>query len=122
MITAEEFLEPPILQSVVMVICMHGTTVRKKKGFLNSVTRFSFGDLQGLKYLANQRRYFDKLVDTAVLLLAKCGGTDCGFSLSSTIVNYILQRDGVDSARLMYKRWVHICMHASQVFHMLTYL
>ncbi|XP_075486834.1 uncharacterized protein LOC142526370 [Primulina tabacum] len=62
--------------------------------------------VMGLKYLANQRHYFDKLVDTAVLLLAKYGGTDCGFSLSSTIVNYILQRDGVDRARIMYKRFL----------------
>lgn len=41
----------------------------------------------------------------SVLLLAKDGGNDSGFSLSSTIVNYVLQRDGVKSAREMYKRW-----------------
>ncbi|XP_073118522.1 uncharacterized protein [Henckelia pumila] len=62
--------------------------------------------LMGLKYFANQRHYFDKLVDTAVLLLAKYGGSDCGFSLSSIIVNYILQRDGVDSTRLVSKRFL----------------
>ncbi|KZV16145.1 hypothetical protein F511_13281 [Dorcoceras hygrometricum] len=62
--------------------------------------------LMGLQYFANQRHYFDKLVDTAVPLLTKYGGNDCGFSLSSTIVNFILQRDGIDSTRLMYKRFL----------------
>ncbi|XP_073309174.1 uncharacterized protein [Primulina huaijiensis] len=62
--------------------------------------------LMGLKYFANQRHYFDKLVDTAVLSLAEYGGNDFGFSLSSIIVNYILQRDGVDSSRLVYKRFL----------------
>ncbi|XP_042026743.1 U3 small nucleolar RNA-associated protein 6 homolog [Salvia splendens] len=60
----------------------------------------------GLKYFANQRRHFDELVEMSVLLLAKDGGNDSGFSLSSTIVNYVLQRDGVERAREMYKRFL----------------
>ncbi|XP_011096052.1 U3 small nucleolar RNA-associated protein 6 homolog isoform X2 [Sesamum indicum] len=66
----------------------------------------SLSPSKGLKYFANQRQYFDKLVETSLLLLAKDGGSDSGFSLSSTIVNYILQRDGVESAREMYKRFL----------------
>ncbi|KAL0363210.1 UNVERIFIED_CONTAM: U3 small nucleolar RNA-associated protein 6 [Sesamum calycinum] len=62
--------------------------------------------IMGLKYFANQRQYFDKLVETSLPLLAKDGGSDSGFSLSSTIVNYILQRDGVESAREIYKRFL----------------
>lgn len=62
--------------------------------------------VMGLKYFANQRHHFDKLVGMSVLLLAKDGGNDSGFSLSSTILNFILQRDGVESAREMYKRFL----------------
>ncbi|XP_042029719.1 U3 small nucleolar RNA-associated protein 6 homolog [Salvia splendens] len=62
--------------------------------------------IMGLKYFANQRRHFDDLVEMSVLLLTKDGGNDSGFSLSSTIVNYILQRDGVERAREMYKRFL----------------
>ncbi|KAK6149739.1 hypothetical protein DH2020_017264 [Rehmannia glutinosa] len=62
--------------------------------------------IMGLKYFANQRRHFDKLVETSILVLAKYGGSDSGFSLSSTILNFILQRDGVESARKMYKRFL----------------
>lgn len=39
-------------------------------------------------------------------LLAKDGGSDGGFSLSSAIVNYVLQKDGLRSAREMYRRYV----------------
>lgn len=63
--------------------------------------------LQGLKYFANHRHHFDKLVEMSLLLVAKDGGKggkDSGFSLSSTVLNYILQRDGVEKARGMYKR------------------
>lgn len=42
--------------------------------------------------------------------LAKDGGSDSGFSLSSTIINLIHQRDGVESSRKMYKRWVSNCI------------
>lgn len=65
-----------------------------------------FLHLQGLKYFANQRHHLDKLVETSFLLLAKDGGSDSGFSLSSAIVNFVLQRDGVKPAREIYRRWV----------------
>ncbi|KAL3519447.1 hypothetical protein ACH5RR_017596 [Cinchona calisaya] len=60
--------------------------------------------LMAFKYFAHHRQYFDKLVETSILALAKYGGSDNGFSLSSTIVNFVLQRDGVQSAREIYTR------------------
>ncbi|XP_023742761.1 uncharacterized protein LOC111890920 [Lactuca sativa] len=62
--------------------------------------------LMGLKYFANQKQYFDKLVDISVSCLTRDGGSDDGFSLSSTIVNFILQKNGIQSARDMYKRFL----------------
>ncbi|KAI3495187.1 hypothetical protein L1887_37401 [Cichorium endivia] len=62
--------------------------------------------LMGLKYFANQKHYFDKLVDISLSCLIRDGGSDDGFSLSSTIVNFILQRNGIQSARDMYKRFL----------------
>lgn len=62
--------------------------------------------MKGLKYFANQKQYFDKLVDISVSCLTRDGGSDDGFSLSSTIVNFILQKNGIQSARDMYKRYV----------------
>ncbi|KAL2495409.1 RNA-proCES [Forsythia ovata] len=62
--------------------------------------------LMGLKYFANQRHHFDKLVETSLVLLAKDGGSDSGFSLSSAIVKFVLQSDGVKPAREIYKRFL----------------
>lgn len=62
--------------------------------------------LMALKFFANQRRYFDKLVEMSLGLLAKYGGSDGGFSLSSAIVQFFLQKDGIQSAREMYKRYL----------------
>ncbi|KAL2475659.1 RNA-processing protein [Abeliophyllum distichum] len=62
--------------------------------------------LMGLKYFANQRHHFDKLVETSLVLLANDGGSDSGFSLSSAIVKFVLQSDGVKPAREIYKRFL----------------
>ncbi|KAL4563031.1 hypothetical protein LXL04_027062 [Taraxacum kok-saghyz] len=62
--------------------------------------------VMGLKYFANEKHYFDKLVDISISCLIKDGGSDDGFSLSSTIVNFILQKNGIQSARDMYKRFL----------------
>ncbi|XP_052183683.1 uncharacterized protein LOC127795817 [Diospyros lotus] len=62
--------------------------------------------LMGLKYFANQKHYFDKLVELALVSLTKDGGSDNGFSLSSTIINFVLQKDGIQYARDMYKRFL----------------
>lgn len=45
-------------------------------------------------------------MEISLVLLAKDGGSDVGFSLSSAIVNFVLQKDGIQSAREMYKRCV----------------
>ncbi|XP_071686729.1 uncharacterized protein [Rutidosis leptorrhynchoides] len=62
--------------------------------------------LMGLKYFSNQKSYFEKLVDISISLLMRDGGSDDGFSLSSAIVNFALQRNGIQSARDMYKRFL----------------
>nr|GMD85995.1 U3 small nucleolar RNA-associated protein 6 homolog [Ipomoea batatas] len=62
--------------------------------------------LMALKVCSSHKQIFDKLIDTAVVLLAKDGGSDGGFSLSSAIVNYVLQKDGLRSAREMYRRFI----------------
>lgn len=61
--------------------------------------------MQALKFFANKRRYFKKLVEISLNLLARDGGSDDGFSLSSAIVNFVLQKDGIQSARDIYKRY-----------------
>ncbi|KAK9064170.1 hypothetical protein SSX86_015550 [Deinandra increscens subsp. villosa] len=60
----------------------------------------------GLKYFSNHKHYFDKLVDISLSSLIRDGGSDDGFSLSSTIVNFALQKNGIQSARDMYKRFL----------------
>lgn len=62
--------------------------------------------IQALKFYANQRQYFDKLVDISVISLTRHGGSENGFSLSSAIVTFILQKDGIQQARDIYKRYV----------------
>ncbi|KAA8520095.1 hypothetical protein F0562_014351 [Nyssa sinensis] len=61
--------------------------------------------LMAFKFFANQRHYFDKLVEISLVSLAKDGGSDNVFSLSSAIVNFVL-RDGIQCAREMYKRFL----------------
>lgn len=59
---------------------------------------------QALKYFAKDKKYLDKLVETTLISVAKYGGSDDGFSLSSAIVNFMLQKDGIHKARKAYKR------------------
>ncbi|EPS64980.1 hypothetical protein M569_09795 [Genlisea aurea] len=73
-----------------------------------SITEAETVWLTGLKYFADHRSYFDKLVELSFLLLTRDGGCDDGFSLSSVIVNYVLERDGVESARNVYKRFLRL--------------
>ncbi|KAJ1405572.1 U3 small nucleolar RNA-associated protein 6 [Sesbania bispinosa] len=62
--------------------------------------------LKALKFFANQRQHFDKLVEISVVSLARDGGSENGFSLSSAIISFILQKDGVQQARDIYKRFL----------------
>ncbi|PIN13593.1 HAT (Half-A-TPR) repeat-containing protein [Handroanthus impetiginosus] len=108
-----------ILRLSIEIKCSQNESLSRSKADLqyifdllrNILTKVSISEaenlwIMGLKYFATQGRHFDKLVETAFLLLARDGGCDKGFSLSSTIVNVILQRDGVESAREMYKRFL----------------
>ncbi|KAI5414571.1 hypothetical protein KIW84_040164 [Lathyrus oleraceus] len=61
---------------------------------------------KAFKFYASKRRYFDKLVEISFLPLARDGGSESGFSLSSTIVGFILQKDGIHKARDTYKRFL----------------
>jgi len=62
--------------------------------------------IQALKFYANQRQYFDKLVEISVVTLVRDGGSENGFSLSSAIVSFVLQKDGIQQTRDIYKRYV----------------
>ncbi|MCD7471444.1 U3 snoRNP protein [Datura stramonium] len=62
--------------------------------------------LMALRYFSAHKQFLDKLVETSMTLLAKDGGSDDGFSLSSTIVSFVLQRDGLGNARELYKRFL----------------
>lgn len=62
--------------------------------------------LVALKVFGNQNQYFDKLVEIAFVALAKNGANESEFSLSSVIVNFVLQKDGVERAREMYRRFL----------------
>jgi U3 small nucleolar RNA-associated protein 6 len=45
-------------------------------------------------------------VEISVFSLARDGGSESGFSLSSAIVSFILEKDGIHKARDIYKRYV----------------
>ncbi|RDX88189.1 U3 small nucleolar RNA-associated protein 6-like protein, partial [Mucuna pruriens] len=62
--------------------------------------------LMALKFYANQRQYFDKLVEISVVTLVRDGGSENGFSLSSAIVSFVLQKDGMQQTRDIYKRYL----------------
>ncbi|TKW29986.1 hypothetical protein SEVIR_2G004400v4 [Setaria viridis] len=57
-----------------------------------------------MKLFSNEKIYFEKLVKCAMLSLSLAGGSDLGASVSSAIVGWYLQRDGMKQARKMYKR------------------
>lgn len=62
--------------------------------------------MQALKFFANQKHYFEKLVEISLISVAKDVGSEYGFSLPSAIINFVLQKDGIQHAREMYKRYV----------------
>ncbi|PON35028.1 U3 small nucleolar RNA-associated protein [Parasponia andersonii] len=62
--------------------------------------------LMALKLFSTQKEYFNKLVDLSIVSLAKNGDSDNGFSLSSAIVNFVFQKEGIQNARKMYKRFL----------------
>ncbi|KAK2644522.1 hypothetical protein Ddye_019717 [Dipteronia dyeriana] len=62
--------------------------------------------LMALKLFVNKKQYFEKLVDISLISVAKDGGGENGFSLPSAIINFVLQKDGIQHARDMYKRFL----------------
>lgn len=77
----------------------------------NILTKVAISEAEGLwlmalKFFSNHKHFFDKLVDISLVSLAKDGGSENGFCLSSAIVNFVLQKDGIQSAREMYKRFL----------------
>lgn len=61
---------------------------------------------QAIELFSNDKKYFGKLLDLALVSLAKDGGQDDGFSLSTALVNFILLNNGMQQARDFYKRYV----------------
>ncbi|KAJ4976899.1 hypothetical protein NE237_002005 [Protea cynaroides] len=77
----------------------------------NVLTKFSISEAESLwvmalKFFSNQKDYFDKLVQTSLDLVGRSGESGGPFSLSSAIVNWILEREGLQRAREMYKRFL----------------
>ncbi|KAG1347372.1 U3 small nucleolar RNA-associated protein 6 [Cocos nucifera] len=77
----------------------------------NVLTRLSLPEaeclwLMALKFFSNNKDLFQKLLKYVTIALARAGGTDSGFSITSSIVNWVLQRDGIEQAREMYKRFL----------------
>ncbi|GAB2301069.1 hypothetical protein Dimus_035105 [Dionaea muscipula] len=64
--------------------------------------------LMALKFFANEKRYFEKLVELSILSLVRDGGSEDGFSLSSVIVDMVLEKDGINKARDLYKRFASL--------------
>jgi U3 small nucleolar RNA-associated protein 6 len=60
---------------------------------------------QAMKLFSSEKIYFEKLVKCAMLSLSLAGGSDMGASVSSAIVGWYLQKDGMKQARKMYKRY-----------------
>ncbi|KAK9664731.1 hypothetical protein RND81_14G064200 [Saponaria officinalis] len=60
--------------------------------------------IMALDLFANNKKYFGKLLDLSLALLAKDGGSDDGFSLPATLVKFVWQKDGIQKARDFYKR------------------
>ena len=58
-----------------------------------------------MKLFSHDKKYFEKLVKCCTLSLSSGGGSDCGASVSSAIVGWVLQKDGIKQARKMYKRY-----------------
>ncbi|KAE8736232.1 L-ascorbate oxidase-like protein [Hibiscus syriacus] len=79
--------------------------------FRTVLTKMSMSEAESLwvmalKFFVNQKKYFEKLIELSLKAVAKFGGSENGFSLSSAVVNFILQKDGLKRAREVYKRFL----------------
>ncbi|CAN8326226.1 unnamed protein product [Cochlearia groenlandica] len=62
--------------------------------------------LMAFNFFAQQRTYFDNLVEMSILSVAKANGSGHVFSLASVVVKFVLQTKGSNSARKIYKRFL----------------
>ncbi|KAL0798352.1 hypothetical protein Bca101_053527 [Brassica carinata] len=63
--------------------------------------------LMAFKFFAEQRKYFDKLVEMSILSVAKGNnGSEPVFSLASLVLKLVHQAKGIHSAREIYKRFL----------------
>ncbi|WOL10412.1 hypothetical protein Cni_G19167 [Canna indica] len=82
--------------------------------FLKDVlTRLSISDterlwLMALKVFSNNKGYFERLVKVLIVALGKVGGSYSGASVSSAVVNWVHQREGIQRARDTYKRFLSL--------------
>uniref|UniRef100_A0A1D1Z1E6 U3 small nucleolar RNA-associated protein 6 n=1 Tax=Anthurium amnicola TaxID=1678845 RepID=A0A1D1Z1E6_9ARAE len=63
---------------------------------------------KGIEFFSNRKEHFKKLVESFMTHLAKIAGDDSGYSISCAIVNWVFQRDGIQRARDMYKRFLSL--------------
>ncbi|KAF8698975.1 hypothetical protein HU200_034803 [Digitaria exilis] len=69
-----------------------------------------------MKFFSNEKIYFEKLVKCAMLSLGLAGGSDSGASVSSAIIGWYFQRDGMKQARKMYKRFLALPRPSLKLF------
>ncbi|KAM3366626.1 hypothetical protein ACQJBY_015798 [Aegilops geniculata] len=81
---------------------INSSTLNKKEAVLNKLNK----SIQAMKLFSHEKIYFEKLVKCAMLSLSSAGGSDCGASVSSAFVGWVLQKDGIKQARKMYKRFL----------------
>ncbi|EER95733.1 U3 small nucleolar RNA-associated protein 6 homolog [Sorghum bicolor] len=79
--------------------------------FSTVLSKLSVTETEGLWHMAmklffHDKVFFEKLVKISTLSLSLAGGSDSGASVSSAIVGWYLQRDGMKHARKMYKRFL----------------
>ncbi|CAO2816440.1 unnamed protein product [Amaranthus hypochondriacus] len=77
------------------------------------IKEVAVADAEGLwvmafQLFADNRKYFRKLVDLAMVSLTKDGVLDEGFSLSAYLINFVWQNNGVQPARDLYKRILNL--------------
>uniref|UniRef100_A0ACD5UQC7 Uncharacterized protein n=1 Tax=Avena sativa TaxID=4498 RepID=A0ACD5UQC7_AVESA len=69
-----------------------------------------------MKLFSHDKIYFGKLVKCATLSLSSAGGSDCGALVSSAIIGWVLQKDGIKQARKMYKRFLALPCPSLKLF------
>lgn len=71
---------------------------------------FHFLLVQAIKYFSNNKEYFEKLVQNFMIFMARGGGTESNSSVAFAIVNWVLERHGIQHAREIYNRYAAISL------------